>query len=67
MADCQGRAHIGGQGAAQEEDRDAEAEQEGEREPGEGQDGQQLPPAPPEHHVATEVDHSKGASQGKLS
>lgn len=62
MADWQRRTHIGGQGAAEEEDRDAEAEQEREREAGGCQDVQQLPPASPEHHVATEVDHSKGAS-----
>ena len=62
MADCQRRANIGGQGAAEEEDRDAEAKQQREREAGEGQNVQELPPAPPEHHVAAEVDHSKCAS-----
>ena len=62
MADWQRRTHIGGQGAAEEEDSDAEAEQEGEGEAGEGEDAEELPPAPPEHHVATEIDHSEGAS-----
>ena len=30
-------------------------------------EGKECPPAPPEHHVATEVDHSKSASKGKSS
>ena len=64
MAEAEGRPHVGGERPGDQLDTEGRAEQE---EAGGAQQVQQVPPAPPQHDVAAEVDHREQSRNTQLS